>query len=102
MLASLCFTLIQAAIFNNVYLRVFRSIFSKGQQTTSIDLCDMPKALHLLDDSELEDSNHVIAVEMPSPTNEKQLLEASRNTSEESQLLTRYVLYTTKLHKLYD
>ncbi|XP_065161426.1 ras-specific guanine nucleotide-releasing factor RalGPS1 isoform X2 [Atheta coriaria] len=65
------------------------NIFSKGQQTTSIDLCDMPKALHLLDDSELEDSNHVIAVEMPSPTNEKQLLEASRNTSEESQLLTR-------------
>ncbi|XP_017784910.1 PREDICTED: ras-specific guanine nucleotide-releasing factor RalGPS2-like isoform X3 [Nicrophorus vespilloides] len=62
-------------------------IFGKNQQV--VEPSDVPKALHLLDDSELEESQGARHhLNLPSPTIDLPL-EASRNTSEETTLLTR-------------
>ncbi|CAH0547005.1 unnamed protein product [Brassicogethes aeneus] len=66
------------------------NIFSKSHQVGSFDPKDLPKALHLLDDSELEDSSRLNSLchDSSSPTTELPL-EASQNTAENCTLLTR-------------
>ncbi|EEZ99782.2 Ras-specific guanine nucleotide-releasing factor RalGPS1-like Protein [Tribolium castaneum] len=67
------------------------NIFSKSHQVGSFDPKDLPKTLHLLDDSELEDSSrnlHLLHADLPSPTIDLSL-QASQNTAENSMLLTR-------------
>lgn len=75
--------------FNSIFIH---SIFSKSHQVGTFDPKDLPKTLHLLDDSELEDSSrnlHLLHAELPSPTIDLPL-QASQNTAENSMLLTRY------------
>ncbi|XP_071057486.1 ras-specific guanine nucleotide-releasing factor RalGPS2-like isoform X2 [Onthophagus taurus] len=63
-------------------------IFSKTHHIV-FDPKDLPKTLHLLDDSELEDANTSTShSELPSPITDIPL-QASRNTSEDSTLLTK-------------
>ncbi|GJQ78987.1 hypothetical protein Trydic_g149 [Trypoxylus dichotomus] len=62
------------------------NIFSKTHHIT-FDPKDLPKTLHLLDDSELEESN-LGHEELHSPASEIPL-QASKNTSEDTSLLTR-------------
>ncbi|XP_049818415.1 ras-specific guanine nucleotide-releasing factor RalGPS1 isoform X2 [Aethina tumida] len=65
-------------------------IFSKSHQVGSFDPKDLPKALHLLDDSELEDQSrsHLNHSDLPSPTSDLPL-QASQNTADNCTLLTR-------------
>lgn len=58
----------------------------------SFDPKELPKTLHLLDDSVVEDTSKILAinhVDLPSPTSDLPPLEASLNTAENSTLLTR-------------
>lgn len=71
---------------NNFAVYCACSIFNKSNQV-SAESRDTPKGLHLLDDSEIEDINNLIASNMPTPTDES--LQASRSTNEDSALLTR-------------
>ncbi|XP_044256329.1 ras-specific guanine nucleotide-releasing factor RalGPS1-like isoform X2 [Tribolium madens] len=67
------------------------NIFSKSHQVGAFDPKDLPKTLHLLDDSELEDSSrnlHLLHADLPSPTIDLPL-QASQSTAENSTLLTR-------------
>ncbi|XP_060519752.1 ras-specific guanine nucleotide-releasing factor RalGPS1 isoform X3 [Cylas formicarius] len=67
-----------------------RRIFSKMQQVGSFDPKDLPKTLHLLDDSEIEDSRMTALnqANLPSPTNELPL-QVSHSTEESTTLLSR-------------
>ncbi|XP_018566964.1 ras-specific guanine nucleotide-releasing factor RalGPS2 isoform X1 [Anoplophora glabripennis] len=67
------------------------NIFSKSHQVGSFDLPNLPKTLHLLDDSELEDTTRVLPMihsNLPSPTSELPL-QASQSSADNCTLLTR-------------
>ncbi|XP_068897710.1 ras-specific guanine nucleotide-releasing factor RalGPS1-like isoform X7 [Tenebrio molitor] len=66
-------------------------IFSKSHQVGNFDPKELPKTLHLLDDSELEDSSrnlHLLHGDLSSPTIDLPL-QASQSTAENCTLLTR-------------
>ena len=63
------------------------SIFSKPHPTNISDTSYLPKTFHLLDDSELEGSYKSATGDPSSPSTDS--LQASGNTSEDANLLTR-------------
>lgn len=66
------------------------NIFSKSHQVGNFDPSDLPKTLHLLDDSEVEDSriSRLAHSNLPSPTSDLPL-QASQSTEDNCTLLTR-------------
>lgn len=65
------------------------SIFNKSNQLT-LEARELPKGVHLLDDSEIEDSHGPLGSNLPLPTSHEPI-PVSRTINENSALLTRYI-----------